>query len=54
MTQAQVPETAHPASPESRSSRRRRRLTRALAAGSIVVGTLAVAGPSWAGPQMGC
>ena len=54
MTEAHVSETAHPASPESRSSRRRRKLTRALATGGIVVATLAVAGPSWAGPQMGC
>ncbi|MGH9264209.1 MAG: hypothetical protein ACRD1D_05905 [Acidimicrobiales bacterium] len=35
-------------------SRVRRRITRVIAAGAIVAGTLAVAGPSWAIPQMGC
>lgn len=29
-------------------------LARVVAAGGIVIGVLAVAGPSWAGPLMGC
>jgi hypothetical protein len=31
-----------------------RTFVRIAAAGSIMVGALAVAGPSWAGPLMGC
>ena len=29
-------------------------LTRVIAAGGIVIGALAIAAPSWAGPMMGC
>lgn len=35
-------------------SRVRRALRRAAAAGAVIVGTLAVAAPSWAGPIAGC
>ena len=35
-------------------SRLRRTLRRAAAAGAVIVATLAVAAPSWAGPLYGC
>ena len=43
--------------PESRSGRNtsgRRGVARVAAAAGIVLGTLAAASPSWAGPLMGC
>lgn len=52
MVDAQSTQTAASITPEP--SRRRRSVARMVAAGGIVIGTLAVAGPSWAGPLMGC
>lgn len=31
-----------------------RSMTRIVAVGGIIIGTLAIASPSWAGPLMGC
>jgi hypothetical protein len=42
------------ASLSRRPLRFRPRLAQALVAGSVVIGVLAVAAPSWAGPMMGC
>lgn len=44
-------QNAGKASPPARCNRRLRRL---MAASTIVIGVLAVASPSWAGPMMGC
>lgn len=52
MVKTQPPQTTAGVAPET--SRFRRRTARLVAAGAIVAGTLAVAGPSWAGPMMGC
>ena len=43
-----------PSSVDPRPSRARRTLTRVAAAGAVVIGILAVAAPSWAGPMTGC
>ncbi len=40
--------------PTSRPSRRRRTVTRAVTGAAIVLGAIAVAAPSWAGPLSGC
>ena len=40
--------------PVGRPTPRGRLVARAVAAVSIVFGTVAVASPSWAGPLMGC
>lgn len=37
-----------------RSFRSRRALSRVLVAGGTIIGALAVAAPSWAGPITGC
>jgi|tagenome__1003787_1003787.scaffolds.fasta_scaffold17811144_2 hypothetical protein len=37
-----------------RPFRFRPRLAQAVVAGTMVIGVLAVAAPSWAGPMMGC
>lgn len=52
MVETRPPQTSTRVVP--RISRFRRRATRLVAAGAVVAGTLAVAGPSWAGPVMGC
>ena len=52
MEHAPQVQQSSPSSP--RASARRRTLARLVAAGALVVGSLAVAAPSWAGPLTGC
>ena len=51
MIETQIPQTTDA---PRRSSGMRRTATRVAAALGITIGVLATAGPSWAGPMMGC
>ena len=54
MVETQSSETARSTRHTGRGLGFRSALIRVLAAGGLVVGVLAFASPSWAGPMMGC